>query len=107
MQKILTNYSSLTKIIDSAKSAEYLLFTVHGETDDTALSLTDLQNVAENATQGYRRLTTIVLRIATIQPSSDQDTMEMLLNTISRVETQIGAWTRSIEEVVTEWSLYE
>lgn len=102
---IWLNCQELISIINAAKSAEYVLFTRHGETENTVNDLDTLQNIAEEATNNYQRLTNITLRIATIQPQADAATISILTQTISDVEARMAARLRSIEEIAIEWRL--
>ncbi|NJO93744.1 MAG: hypothetical protein HC820_04180 [Hydrococcus sp. RM1_1_31] len=93
-------------IVDSAKSTEYRLLTRYGETEDTISDLDSLQNIAENALNNYQRLTTVAIRIATIQPLADKATLTLLEETVNSVETRMAAWLRSIDEIAIEWRLF-
>lgn len=103
--RIWLNCQELINIINSAKSAEYILFIRHGETENTINDLDTLQNIAEEATNNYQRLTNVTLRTATIQPQADAATMSILTETITEVEARMAARLRSIEEIVIEWRL--
>lgn len=103
--RIWLNCQELINIIDTAKSAEYILFTKHGEIENTINDLDTLQNIAE-ATNNYQRLTNVTLRTATIQPQAGAATISILTETISEVEaSRMAARLRSLEEIVIEWRL--
>lgn len=105
INRIVQNYQGLINIVNLAMSAEYKLFAQYGETEATINDLNALSNVATSATDSFKRLNAITIRIATIQPQTDVATANMLLETIIFNEARIPAWLRSIEEVVNNWSL--
>lgn len=104
-QRILVNYRELANLINAAKNAEYLLFTLYGETEETSSGLEQLQNVAESARNNYQRLATIVLSFTAMQPRADSRTESLLIEIVNAIEAQTPALIRSVEEVTIEWRL--
>lgn len=92
-------------IVDEATVAEFTLFELFGETDQTMPFLEDLKTVAEDAKSSFSRLSNLQLRIAEAQPIAAPDMVELLAQVIARTTTRIPAWRRSIEEVQIEWNL--
>jgi hypothetical protein len=60
----------LADVIENAKAAEFVLFDTFGENERTVTYLTDLQSVAEQATDRFSQLTTLQIRVFNVQPGS-------------------------------------
>lgn len=103
--QIWLNCKELISIINSAKFAEYILFTRQGETEDTINDLDTLQNIALEVADSYQQLSNIALRTATIQPQANAATLSILVEKLNEIETRTPAWLRSIEEIITDWRL--
>lgn len=95
----------LLDIIDTATAAELNLFEMVGETSDTMPFLDELKSVAERAAPWFSRLSNFQLRIAEAQPAITADMLNLVNQSIERIQMEIPAMTRSIQEVKTEWNL--
>lgn len=105
IDRIVQNYQELISVVQMALSSEYKLSSEYGETQDTINDLDELSGIAVDATDRFKRLNAITIRIAAIQPQADIATASMLEETLLYNEAKIPAWKRSIEEVVNNWSL--
>ena len=94
----------LLDIVD-ATAAELTLFQLFGETSDTMPFLDELKRVAERATPWFSRLSNFQLRIAESQPTIPADMLNLVYQSIERIQIEIPAMERSIQEVKTEWNL--
>ncbi len=95
----------LLDIVDAATAAELTLFQLFGETSDTIPFLDELKSVAERATPWFSRLSNFQLRIAESQPTIPADMLNLVYQSIERIQIEIPAMERSIQEVKTEWNL--
>jgi hypothetical protein len=96
----------LLDIIDAAATtAELTLFELFGETSDTLPFLDKLKSVAERAAPWFSRLSNFQLRIAESQPVIPADMLNLVNQSIERIQREIPAMERSIQEVKTEWNL--
>ena len=95
----------LLDIIDAATTAELTLFELLGETNDTSPFLDELKSVAERAAPWFSRLSNFQLRIAESQPTIPPDMLNLVNQSIERIQREIPAMERSIQEVKTEWNL--
>lgn len=95
----------LLEIVDAATAAELALFELFGETSDTIPFLDELKSVAERATPWFSRLSNFQLRIAESQPAISADMLNLVNQSIERIQIEIPAMERSIQEVKTEWNL--
>jgi len=95
----------LLDTIDEATAAEAILFDLLGETDDTIPFLDELKKVAERATPWFSRLSNFQLRIAEAQPTTPFDMLDLLTQTIERIQAELPAMGRSVQEVKMEWNL--
>lgn len=93
------------EIVDEATAAEFTLFELFGETDQTMPFFEDLKTVAEDAKSSFSRLSNFQLRIAEAQPIAASDMLELLAQVIARTIIRIPAWKRSVQEVKLEWNL--
>ncbi|MDJ1168740.1 hypothetical protein PMG71_04820 [Roseofilum sp. BLCC_M154] len=91
--------------IDSATSAELTLFEQFGETNDTIALLDELKNVSDRASPWFSRLSNFQLRIAEVQPTISVDMLNLVYESIERLQIEIPAMERSIQEVKNEWNL--
>jgi hypothetical protein len=95
----------LADVIDNARSAEFSLFTVFGETERTIVYLNDLQSVAEQATERFSQFSSLQIRILNIQPHVPEDMLELVARVIENTEARLPALEQSIQEIRTEWEL--
>lgn len=93
------------EIVEQAMATEYTLFQIFGETSETLSYLDEMKNVAESAETSYNRLSRLHLQIIKSQPTPSSNLLELLEQSISRTQTRIFAWQRSIQEVKQEWNL--
>ena len=104
-EKIWNLKRQLLDIIDAATTAELTLFELLGETNDTSPFLDELKSVAERAAPWFSRLSNFQLRIAESQPAIPPDMLNLVNQSIERIQREIPAMERSIQEVKTEWNL--
>ncbi|OKH36515.1 hypothetical protein NIES2101_36905 [Calothrix sp. HK-06] len=64
-----------------------------------------LAGVVTDATDRFKRLNAITLRITTIQPYADIATANMLEETLMYNEAKVPARVSSIEEIINNWRL--
>ena len=102
---IWTLKRQLLDIIDAATAAELTLFEMVGETSETLPFLDELKNVAERAAPWFSRLSNFQLRTAEAQPAIPADMLNLVNQSIERIQIEIPAMERSIQEVKTEWNL--
>ncbi|WP_204106559.1 MULTISPECIES: hypothetical protein [Spirulina sp. CCY15215] len=95
----------LLEIVDAATSAELVLFERFGETNEILPLLDELKNVAERDAPWFSRLSNFQLRIAESQPLISADMLNLVNQSIERIQVEIPAMERSIQEVKTEWNL--
>lgn len=95
----------LLDIIDISTAAELTLFESFGETTETILFLDELKSVAERAVPWFSRLSNFQLRIAETQPAIPADILNLVNQSIERIEIELPAMRRSIQEVKVEWNL--
>jgi len=95
----------LLEIVDAATAAELTPFELFGETSDTMPFLDELKSVAERATPWFSRLSNFQLRIAESQLTIPGDMLNLVNQSIARIQMEIPAMERSIQEVKTEWNL--
>ncbi len=95
----------LLDIVDTATAAELTLFESFGETSETIPFLDELKSVAERATPWFSRLSNFQLRIAETQPVIPADILTLVNQSIERIEIELPAMERSIQEVKAEWNL--
>ncbi|BDA75930.1 hypothetical protein CAL7716_100960 (plasmid) [Calothrix sp. PCC 7716] len=105
IDRVVRYYQELISVINLATDIEYKIFNNHGETEATDNDLIALSNVTVKATDSIKRLNAITIRIATIQPTVDIATANMLEEAFIFNEMNISAWIRSVEEIVNNWSL--
>lgn len=91
-------------IVDQATAAEFTLFQLFGETDETVSYLDEMKNVAEEAASSFSQLSTLQLNIAQAQPTAFSDMLNLLDRVIERTEARIPALERSVQEVKMEWN---
>ncbi len=95
----------LLDTIDQATAAEAMLFDLIGETDGTVPFPDELKKVAERATPWFSRLSNFQLRIAEAQPTTPFDMLNLLSQTVERIQAEVPAMERSVQEVKMEWNL--
>lgn len=105
IDRIVQNYQELIRIINFASSTEYRLVSEYGETEDSINDLEELAGVVTDATDRFKRLNAITIRITAIQPNADIATANMLEETLVYNEARVPAWLRSIEEIINNWRL--
>ncbi len=94
----------LLDIVDDATAAEFALFELYGETERTMRYLNELTSVAERSTSWFSRLSNLH-RIASAQPSVPSDMLELLIQSLTRIQAEVPALERSVQEVKIEWNL--
>lgn len=82
-----------------------MLFERFGETNRTIIVLHELKSVTERATPWFSRLSNFQLRIAEAQPTTPFDMLDLLAQTIERIQVEVPAMERSIQEVKEDWNL--
>jgi hypothetical protein len=95
----------LADVIENAKAAEFVLFDTFGENERTITYLTDLQSVAEQATDRFSQLTTLQIRVFNTQPQISSDMLDFITQVIAKTETRLPALEQSIQEIKIEWKL--
>lgn len=95
LETIFFLLKQLSKLVDDATEAEYLLFESFGETEETINSLDELKGVALEAASRYSQLSTLRLRIAENQPSLSKDMLELLTKIINQNQLRIPAMERT------------
>ncbi|WP_017304141.1 hypothetical protein [Spirulina subsalsa] len=104
-ETIWTLKRQLLEIIDAATLTELTLFERFGETNETISLLDELKNVSERAAPWFSRLSNFQLRIAESQPSISADMLNLIHQSIERIQIELPAMERSIQEVKREWNL--
>jgi hypothetical protein len=92
-------------IIDLATQTEWKLFINFGETTETLVILSELQTVAQEATDAFSRLSSLQLKVATAQPEISAALARLVIDSKERIAIRIPAWQRSIEEILLTWRL--
>lgn len=105
LETIWSLLKQLSKLVEDASEAEFVLFERFGETDTTISSLTYLKNVAQEAASRYSQLANIRLRIAEAQPTAPADMLRLLHQSITQSQSRIPALERSTQEIKVEWDL--
>jgi hypothetical protein len=95
----------LAEVIETAKATEFALFDTFGENERTDTYLTDLQSVAEQATDRFSQLTTLQIRIFNAQPQISNDMLDFIRQVIIKTEARLPALEQSIQEIKIEWKL--
>lgn len=95
----------LSKLVEDATEAEFLLFERFGETENTFVYLEELKGVALEAASRYSQLSKLRLRVAEAQPNISNDMLELLEQVIQQNQLRIPAMERSIQEIKIEWKL--
>lgn len=89
LETIWTLLKHLSKLVEDATEAEYVLFERFGETQDTIPSLEELKGVAIDAASRYSQLSNLRLRIAEAQPIVTNDMLRLLSDLIGVDESII------------------
>ena len=87
-------------IIHLATKSEWNLLTQVGETSESMAALSELKNVAQEATDAFTRLNNLQLKVAGSQPEMSPALSRLILDSRDRIEIRISAWQRSIEEIL-------
>jgi hypothetical protein len=95
----------LADVIENAKAAEFVLFDTFGENERTVTYLTDLQSVAEQATDRFSQLTTLQIRVFNTQRQISSDMLDFITQVIAKTEARLPALEQSIQEIKIEWKL--
>lgn len=102
---ILSLKQQLLEIVDNSTAAEFALFERFGETERTMYYLNELKSVAERSTSWFSRLSNLQIRIASAQPAVPSDMLELLIQSLTRIQAEVPALERSVQEVKIEWNL--
>lgn len=102
---VLELQRQLLSVINKATAAAFILLNTHGETEETIVSLNDLDNIKERANTYYSRFYTILLRIADTQPIASNAMLELLERSIDEAQATIEASEASIREEKRNWNL--
>lgn len=104
-----TNLNNLTEqlleIIDEAKKPEFLLLEEFGETNQTAIALDELTEIAQQANDLYSQISTLRIRIAEAQPMLSPDMLKLLTQRITAIQNRFPALERSTAEIKLDWGL--
>ncbi len=73
--------------------------------DRTLVILSELQTVAQEATDAFSRLSSLQLKVATAQPEISAALARLVIDSKERIAIRIPAWQRSIEEILLTWRL--
>jgi hypothetical protein len=95
----------LLNTVDDATAAEFALFERFGGTERTIHYLNELKSVAERSTSWFSRLSSLEIRIASSQPTVPSDMLELLIQSFTRIQAEVPALERSVQEVKIEWNL--
>ncbi len=95
----------LLSLINESTATQFIILEQFGETEETNISLEELQNAREKLTTSYSRLNTLLLRISEYQPTAPRDVLDLLARTQEEGEAGADASFGSIEEVKRYWSL--
>lgn len=104
-QTVLSLKQQLLDTVDEATAAEFVLFERFGETNRNIRYLDELKSVAERAESSFVRLSNFQIRIASAQPTISSDMLELLTRSITRIQVEVPALERSVQEVKIEWNL--
>ncbi|MFP4298298.1 MAG: hypothetical protein ACLFT0_10595 [Spirulinaceae cyanobacterium] len=104
-ERIWSLKRQLLEIVNAATLAEFTLFERFGETNETLPLLDELKNVAERAAPWFSRLSKFQLRFAESQPVLSADMLNLVRQSIERIQAEIPAMEQSIQEVKNEWNL--
>ncbi len=88
---ILDLQRKLLVVINKATEAAFVILNTYGETDNTLVSLDDLDNIRERANGYYSRFNTLLLRIAESQPLVNQAMLELLHRSIEEAQATVEA----------------
>jgi len=95
---ILDLQRRLLAVINQATEAAFIILNTYGETNDTLISLDDLDNIRERANNYYSRFYTLLLRIAESQPLASQAMLELLRRPIEEAQATVEASEATIRE---------
>jgi hypothetical protein len=94
-------------IVNLATKNELQLFMRFGEIEETLVVLSELNTVAQEASDAFSRLSSLQLKVATAQPEISAALAKLVMDSRERIEARIPAWQRSIEEILLTWRLPE
>ncbi len=103
--KILELLGRLSVLIDRASATELSVFNIYGETEEVADVLQQLENTKERGTVAYSRLSGLMLKISTFQPSAPAAMVEMLTQSIQTAEAIVDAGEATVKEAKNDWNL--
>jgi hypothetical protein len=95
----------LSELIESARHAEFVLFSEFGETEETIVFLNELQSVAEQSTDKFAQFSSLQIRIFNVQPNVPDDMLDLLMRVIENTEVRLPALRQSVQEIITEWKI--
>ena len=64
----------------------------------------ELKSVSQSAASRFSQLSNFQIRIAESQPAA-ADMLELVAQTIVRIQNRIPAWERSLQEVKIDWNI--
>ncbi|MBE9176541.1 hypothetical protein IQ225_16720 [Synechocystis salina LEGE 06155] len=102
---ILDLQRKLIVVINKATKTAFIILNTYGETDDTLISLDDLDNIRERANSYYSKFSTLLLRIAESQPLASQAMLELLQRVIEQAQATMEASEATIREEKQNWNL--
>ncbi len=102
---VLELQRQLLSIIHKTTATAFILLESYGETEQTIVSLNDLDNIRERANTYYSRFYTLLLRIADSQPIASNAMLELLERSIEEAQANIAASEATIREEKRNWNL--
>ena len=102
---VLELQRQLLSIIHKTTANAFMLLESYGETEQTIVSLNDLDNIRERANTYYSRFYTLLLRIADSQPIASNAMLELLDRSIEEAQANIAASEATIREEKRNWNL--
>lgn len=102
---VLELQRQLLAVIHKTTATTFLLLERHGETEQTIVSLNDLDNIRERANTYYSRFYTLLLRIADAQPVASNAMLDLLARSIDEARASIAASEATIREEIRNWNL--
>ncbi|WP_019503320.1 hypothetical protein [Pleurocapsa sp. PCC 7319] len=96
---------ALLLIVDDSKVTEYMLLERYGETNQTAVVLDELTEIAQQAADLYVQISRLLLRTAEIQPTITPDMLGLLTDRVATISNRVPALERSVQEIKADWGL--
>jgi hypothetical protein len=105
IEKILELMGRLSVLVDAASYSELFIFKTYGETEGMLYVLEQLQNTKERGIASFSRLSTFLLKISEVQPSSPIAMSQMLIQSIEQAEATVDAGEATVKEVKNDWGI--